>query len=155
MAGCPLWALERSRFQYLWIPKGNRNPLLNKMAYPIEILAKQSIYHMNIRHTRTYWKLGLGENRIMRISIVQEAFSGVASGKEPACQCKRQKRRGARVLGQEDPLEEVMATYSSILAWRMPWTEEPGELLPIESHRDRHDWATWLAHVHTVWGEFT
>ena len=42
-------------------------------------------------------------------------------------------------LQQEDTLEEEMATYSSILAWRMPWTEEPGELLPIESHRDRHD----------------
>ena len=31
-------------------------------------------------------------------------------------------------LGQEDPLEEGMATHSSILAWRIPWTEEPGEL---------------------------
>ena len=31
-------------------------------------------------------------------------------------------------LGQEDPLEEEMATYSSILAWKIPWTEEPGEL---------------------------
>ena len=44
-----------------------------------------------------------------------------------------------RSLCQEDPLEKAMATYSSILAWRMPWTEEPGELLPIGSHRDRHD----------------
>ena len=33
-----------------------------------------------------------------------------------------------RSLGQEDPLEEGMATHSSILAWRIPWTEEPGEL---------------------------
>ena len=32
------------------------------------------------------------------------------------------------VLGQEDPLEEEMATHSSILAWRIPWTEEPGRL---------------------------
>ena len=31
-------------------------------------------------------------------------------------------------LGQEDPLEEDMETYSSVLAWRIPWTEEPGEL---------------------------
>ena len=36
-------------------------------------------------------------------------------------------------LGQEDPLEEGMATHSSILAWRIPWTEEPGRLHPIES----------------------
>ena len=33
-----------------------------------------------------------------------------------------------RVLGQEDPLEKEMSTHSSILAWRMPWTEEPGGL---------------------------
>ena len=33
-----------------------------------------------------------------------------------------------RSLGQEDPLEKVMATQSSILAWRIPWTEEPGRL---------------------------
>ena len=32
------------------------------------------------------------------------------------------------ILGREDPLEEEMATYSSILAWRIPWTEEPGRL---------------------------
>ena len=36
-------------------------------------------------------------------------------------------------LGQEDPLEEVMATHSSILACRIPWTEEPGRLQSIES----------------------
>ena len=41
----------------------------------------------------------------------------------------------AQSLGQEDPLEEDMATCSSIPAWRIPWTEEPGELLPIGSHR--------------------
>ena len=38
-------------------------------------------------------------------------------------------------LGQEDPLEEGMATHSSILAWRIPWTEEPGGLQFIRSHR--------------------
>ena len=35
-----------------------------------------------------------------------------------------------RSLGQEDPLEEEMATHSSILAWEIPWTEEPGRLIP-------------------------
>ena len=38
-----------------------------------------------------------------------------------------------RSLGQEDPLEERMATYSSILAWRVPWTEEPGGLHSLGS----------------------
>ena len=46
-------------------------------------------------------------------------------------------------LGQEDPLEKEMATNSSILAWRIPWVEEPGRLHQfMGSHRVGHDWAT-------------
>ena len=44
-----------------------------------------------------------------------------------------------RSLGQEDPLEEGMATHSSILAWEIPWTEEPGELQSTGSLRVEHD----------------
>ena len=40
---------------------------------------------------------------------------------------------------QEDPLEEGMATHSSTLAWRIPWTEEPGGLQSMGSHRAGHD----------------
>ena len=47
-----------------------------------------------------------------------------------------------RSLGQEDPLEKGMATHSSILAWRIAWTEEPGGLQSMGSQRVRHDWAT-------------
>ena len=42
-------------------------------------------------------------------------------------------------LGQEDPLEEEMATHPSILAWRIPWTEEPDRLQSIALHRVGHD----------------
>ena len=42
-------------------------------------------------------------------------------------------------MGRKDPLEEGMATHSSILAWRIPWTEEPGGLWAIESQRPGHD----------------
>ena len=45
-------------------------------------------------------------------------------------------------LGQEDPLEKEMATHSSILAWRIPWTEKPGGLQFRGSQRVEHDWAT-------------
>ena len=45
-------------------------------------------------------------------------------------------------LGLEDPQEKGMAAYSSILAWRILWTEEPGGLQSIESQRVRHDWVT-------------
>ena len=44
-----------------------------------------------------------------------------------------------RSLGGEDPLEEGMATHSSILAWRIPWTQEPGWLQSIGSQRGGHD----------------
>ena len=45
-------------------------------------------------------------------------------------------------LGQEDPLEKEIATYSSILAWRIPWTEVPGKLQSMGSQRVGHDSAT-------------
>ena len=46
---------------------------------------------------------------------------------------------GVRSLNQEDPLEGEMATHCSILAWRIPWTEEPGGLQSIGSQRVGHD----------------
>ena len=45
-------------------------------------------------------------------------------------------------LGWEDPLEKEMATHSSILAWKISWTEEPGGLQSMGSQRVRHDWVT-------------
>ena len=47
-----------------------------------------------------------------------------------------------RSLGWEDPLEKEMATHSSILAWRISWTEEPGRLQSVELQGVRHDLAT-------------
>ena len=44
-----------------------------------------------------------------------------------------------RFLGREDPLEKGMATHSRILAWRIPWTEEPGRLQAMGSQRVGHD----------------
>ena len=44
-----------------------------------------------------------------------------------------------RSLGQEDPLEKRMVTHCSILAWRIPWTEEPGGLQSTGLQRVRHD----------------
>ena len=56
--------------------------------------------------------------------------------KESACN----ERELGTIPGQEDPLEKGMATHSSILAWRIPWTEEPGGLQSIGLERVRHDW---------------
>ena len=51
------------------------------------------------------------------------------------------------LLGQEEPLEEGMAAHSRILAWRIPWTEEPGGLQSIGSQRVGHDYSN-LTHIH-------
>ena len=68
-------------------------------------------------------------------------FPGGISGKEAGCQCREHKRPWVRSLGQEHPLEEGIATHSSILAWRIPWTEEPVRLQSIGLHRVRNDWS--------------
>ena len=49
-------------------------------------------------------------------------------------------------LGRENPLEKEMATHSSTLAWKIPWTEEPCRLQSMVSQRVRHDWAASLTH---------
>ena len=50
-------------------------------------------------------------------------------------------------LDQEDPLEKEMATHSSILAWEIPWTEEPGRLQSMGHKKVKHDLAT-RQHIH-------
>ena len=65
-------------------------------------------------------------------------FPDGSDGKESACSV------GTQVwsLGQEVPLEKGMATHSSILAWRIPWREEPGGLQSMGLQRVGHDWVT-------------
>ena len=55
-------------------------------------------------------------------------------------------------LGWEDCLEKEMAIHSSIVAWRIPWTEEPGGLQSMGSHRVGHDWSdfTFTFHFHAL-----
>ena len=62
-----------------------------------------------------------------------------ASGKEYTCQCRRCKRDMGLIPELGRSLEKEMATHSSILAWEIPWTEEPGQLRSIGSQRVGHD----------------
>ena len=82
-------------------------------------------------HFQTYWRAPLGG----------------ATGKEPACQCRRQKRMRVPYLDGEGPLKEGLVTHFIILAWRIPWKEEPGRLWSIGSQRVKHDWSN-LASMH-------
>ena len=67
---------------------------------------------------------------------LSEGFPSGSDGKEFAC------KNRVPSLSREDPLEKGMATHPSILAWRIPWTEEPGRLQSMGSERVEHNWAT-------------
>ena len=73
-------------------------------------------------------------------------FKGGASGKEPPLPIQEMQ---VRSLDCKDPLEEGMTTHSSILAWRIPWTEEPGGLQFMGSQRVRHGCRN-LARMHAM-----
>ena len=85
----------------------------------------------NPRDGGAWWAAVYGvtqsRTRLMRLSSSSSKdfmdFPGGASDKEPACQYRR-----CQSLGWEYPLEKEMATHSSILAWKISWTEEPGGL---------------------------
>ena len=81
---------------------------------------------------------------------ILKGFPGGTSGKEPACQAQ------AWFLGWENPLEEGTATHSSILAWRIPQTEEPCRLLSIGSQRVGQNWSnlTHTPYVHLILSSF-
>ena len=81
-----------------------------------------------------------------RITSHREAFDYLLPLGDPAPQVARMVKNlpvmqeaTVRPLGWEDPLEKGMATHSTILAWRIPWTEEPGGLQSLGSHRVPHD----------------
>ena len=73
---------------------------------------------------------------LLRASLVAQIVKNLPATQEIRVQ----------LLGQEDPLEKGMVTRASILAWRVPWTEEPGGLLSMGSQRVRHGCAT--THIH-------
>ena len=92
--------------------------------------------------TKTKWKSWWG-----RASLVAQMVKWL-----PAMQ-----ETWVRSLGREDPLKKEMATHSSILAWKILWSEEPGSLQSMGLQRVGHDWATKhklrsLAHLY-AWGD--
>ena len=91
---------------------------------------------MNLRNITLKEKSKLQTMKIIKSCYTLQRASLVAQlvKNPPAVQ-----ETWVRSLGQEDPLEEGMATHSSSLAWRIPWTEEPGGLQSMQSQRVRHD----------------
>ena len=82
-------------------------------------------------------------------SKTHKDFPGGAGGEEPARPCRRHKRCGVSPwVG--DPLEEAMATHSSVLAWRIPQTEEPGGLQSLGLQGVGHDWSDLACSMHST-----
>ena len=95
------------------------------------------IYMHTHTHTHTH-----------RASLVAQTVKNLPAKKKKKKNLPAMRGTWVRSLGQEDPLEKEMATRSSILAWRIPWTEKPGGLQSTGSQRVGHDWATSL-YIHT------
>ena len=80
---------------------------------------------------------GILQARTLEWAAVSFSSQGVLEVKNPPANAG-DVRDEDQSLGREDPLEDGMATHSSILAWRFPWTEEPGGLQSMGSQRVRH-----------------
>ena len=83
-----------------------------------------------IHYLCIFWQASLVAQRLKCLPTMQETW--------------------VRSLGWEDSLEKEMATHSSILAWRIPWTEEPGGLQSMGSQRVGHDWAFYFMNVPNI-----
>ena len=94
----------------------------------------------------------LTQKWILELDYPQSGFPGASVVKNLSAMQEPQETR-VRSLGQEDPLEEGMATHCSILAWRIPWTEEPGTVHSPQGceELDMTD-VTWHAHISLVFG---
>ena len=103
----------------------------------------QCIYTQNPSRVRTHTQVHV---LTCRRTVSKTHVHGGSSGKEPACQCRRHET-WVQSLGREDPLEKEMATHSNILAWRIPWIEEPDGLQSTGLQKNR-TWLKWL-HTHT------
>ena len=112
----------------------------------MNLFAKQKWRHRWGEQVYGHW---VGKERWVKLgdwdwhintTVYKMGFPGGTSGKE-ICQCRRHET-WVQSLGQEDSLKKGMATHSSILAWRVPWTEQPGRPQSMGSKRVGHDWVT-------------
>ena len=119
--------------------------LLKEMDYGgwnLQWLKSKSCY-MWERWSNFYWEWVSLDNchLIRRGKIRGWGFLSGASGKEPTCQCRRQKRHRLEPWIGKIPWRREWQPHSSILAWRIPWIEETGGLQSTGLQRVRHDWS--------------
>ena len=124
---------------------GNGNPLQHSC---LENPMDRGVWQGGSQRVKHDWARMLQELYFKCKYILPGAFLVAQMVKNlPAMWETQVQTQGSKTLGWENPLEKKMATHSSILAWRIPWTE-PGGLQSIGWHRVGHDWND-LACTHT------
>ena len=117
-----------------WTPKSNQDSLysIQHLSFFAKISSTGAITRL--------WTVSQFYFRIFQVEVINMLAASLVAQmvKNPPAVQETQ----VRSLSREDPLEEEMATHSSILAWRSPWTEELGGLQSMGSQRVRHDWVT-------------
>ena len=117
----------------LWVKKNPKQNHIAQLLFPLKSEAR----YMPISQTfvlvltRVIWLQFSHIYAIKWASLVAQMVKNLPTMQETRFQS----------LGLEDPLEKAIATHSSILAWRIPWTEEPGGLQSIGSQSVVHDWS--------------
>ena len=98
----------------------NLGTIMNKATISKSLLWAYSFYKFHFKFSILFFNMtSLVAQMVKRLSTIQETW--------------------VRSLGREDPLEKEMAIYSSTIAWKIPWTEEPGRLQSMGSQRVGHD----------------
>ena len=103
------------------------------MLSPFQGRRKNHLAHWHMRTTL------LGRPVGFKSSLTLEELPRGLSGKRIHLPVKEMQETWVRSLGQEDPLEKEMTFHSSTIAWKIPWTEEPGRLQSMGSQRVGHD----------------
>ena len=109
--------------------EGNGNPLQYSCLENPWMEKPGRLQSMGLQRVRHDWTTSLS------LSLVAQMLKGLLTLQDT----------WARSLGWEDPLEKEMANHSSTLAWKIPWTEEPGRLQSLGLQRVGHNWATSLS----------
>ena len=99
----------------------------------------KKVCYINI-HTHTYIHSSVIKIWNFAICNNKDGFRGASLVAQMVKNLPAMQETPVQSLGQEDPLEKGMATHSRILAWRIPWTEDPGRLQSMGSQRVRHNW---------------
>ena len=157
---------------YLWLGIGYKDIYVKELAPSIVGAVKSKICKkVDKVETQTYFNLYLKQNLFRKLFEAFNLFrkpthifwgncltlnQSIINASQVALMVKNLPTNAGDIRdvglipGQEDPLEEGMTTHSSVLIWRIPWTEEPGRIQSTGSQRVGHNYMTCLAHRHIM-----